>query len=181
MEEFPIITVENKKHERFLRTRTLPVSPLGKGGFLIDGKEYTRKDVAALITRMRATMKVANGIGLSANQVGINGKFFIAKVPDAQGNFVFYAVFNPELSPSGASEISMEEGCLSIMGKYGNVSRAERVVLKGLDKNGKVLRIKAWGLLARVFQHEVDHLNGKLFTDRTKEVYEVSTDNKLTN
>ena len=180
MEAFSIVTIENKKNEKFLRAKTHPISPLARGGFLIDNKEYTRKDIISLIARMRKTMQLANGIGLSANQVGINGKFFIAKVPDAQGNFEFYAVFNPELSASGSGKIVMEEGCLSVLGKYGNVSRAERVMLKGIDKNGKPLRIKAWGLLARVFQHEVDHLNGKLFIDRTKDIHEVPMSERLT-
>ena len=172
MDEFSIITIGNKKNEKFLRTPTRSVSPAPRGGFLIDGKEYNRKDMISLIARMRKIMQTANGIGLSANQVGINGKFFIAKVPNGQGHFEFYAVFNPELSVSGTGEIVMEEGCLSVLRKYGDVPRAERVVLKGIDKNGKSLRIKAWGLLARVFQHEVDHLNGKLFIDRTKDVHE---------
>jgi peptide deformylase len=64
-----------------------------------------------------------------------------------------------------------EEGCLSIPGKWGDVERAEQIVLSGFNKMGKPVKVKAWGLLARVFQHEVDHLNGKLFIDRAKKVY----------
>ena len=65
----------------------------------------------------------------------------------------------------------LEEGCLSIPGTWGYVPRDERLVLSGFDKNGKPVKIRAWGLLAHVFQHETDHLQGKLFTDRTKKVF----------
>ncbi len=67
----------------------------------------------------------------------------------------------------------MEEGCLSVPGVYGLVERSEKITLVRYDKNAKKIKIKVFGLLARVFQHEADHLNGILFTDRTKEVYKI--------
>jgi peptide deformylase len=120
---------------------------------------------------MKRIMHEANGVGLSANQIGLEFKVFVAEVPDAQGGSKFYAVFNPEIERTSTEKIVIEEGCLSIPGSFGEVERAERVAIKGYDKNGKVLKIKAWGLLARVFQHEIDHLNGHLFIDRTKIVH----------
>ena len=63
---------------------------------------------------------------------------------------------------------NMEEGCLSVPEIFGKVVRPAKVVLEGWDKNGKKLKIKAWGLLARIFQHEMDHLDGKLFIDKAK-------------
>ncbi len=115
-------------------------------------------------------MKQANGIGLSANQIGLSYRMFVAQVP-AQGQDKFYTVLNPELEKDGKEVSVQEEGCLSVVGVYGNVKRPERVILRGLDRNGRPLKIKAWGLLARVFQHEIDHLNGKLFIDTATDLH----------
>ena len=96
---------------------------------------------------------------------------FVAEVPDAQGGLKFYAIFNPELEKTSREIVVAEEGCLSIPGKFGDVGRAPQVTLKGQDRNGRPVKIKAWGLLARVFQHECDHLNGTVFTDHAKKVH----------
>jgi len=153
-----IVTIAIKKNEKFLRTPTVH----------FDFSKYSKKEVRELVKTMRQAMQEAEGIGLSANQIGMNIKVFVAKVENK-----FYAVFNPELTQLSKEKISLDEGCLSIPGLYGAVERPERVVLKGLDQNGKSLKIKAWGLLARVFQHEVDHLSGKLFIDKAKQVERV--------
>lgn len=146
-----ILTTKNKKDEKFLRQKTAE----------FDFSKYSKKDIRELIAGMRRVMKAANGVGLSANQIGLNIKLFVAQVENK-----FYAVFNPKIEKYSDEKIALEEGCLSIPELYKSVSRPERVILSGLDANGKKLKIKAWGLLARVFQHEVDHLNGKLFVDR---------------
>lgn len=126
-----------------------------------DFSNYSRQEVADLVARMRATMEEANGIGLAANQIGLDFKMFVAKWDDK-----FYAVFNPSLeNPSKEKEV-IEEGCLSIPGQYGEVKRPAGVTLVGQSATGKKLKVKAWDMLARIFQHEVDHLNGKLYTDR---------------
>jgi len=156
-----IVTIAHKKDEVFLRKKTVA----------FDFKKFTPKEIRELIARMKRIMHEANGIGLSANQIGLDFKVFVAEVPDAQGGLKFYAVFNPEIEKVSEEKIVIEEGCLSIPGSFGEVNRAERVAIRGYDKNGKVLKIKAWGLLARVFQHEIDHLNGHLFIDRTKIVH----------
>ena len=156
-----IVTIANKKDEKFLRKKTAP----------FDFKKFTPKEVRELIARMKRIMHEANGIGLSANQIGLDFKVFVAEVPDAQGGLKFYAIFNPEIEKVSEEQVTFEEGCLSIPGSFGEVKRSERVAIKGYDKNGKVVKIKAWGLLARVFQHEIDHLNGHLFIDRTKIVH----------
>ena len=116
-------------------------------------------------------MQLARGIGLSANQIGLGLRLFVAEVPDSEGNLKFYAVFNPKLGKVGKEKAALEEGCLSVPDTYGLVERPGRVLLTGFDKNGRPLKIKAWGILARVFQHEIDHLDGKLFIDRTKQIY----------
>jgi peptide deformylase len=157
-----ILTVDEKKEEKFLRKRTSD----------FDFTNFTKKEIAALLARMRRLMRAANGIGLSANQIGLDLNLFVAEVPDARGSLKFYAVFNPSIEKTDGETLMFEEGCLSIPGKWGDVPRAEKVTLRGFDKNAKPVKIKAWGLLARIFQHETDHLNGKLFVDRAKKVYD---------
>ena len=156
-----IVTVAQKKDEKFLKKKTVP----------FDFKKFTKKDINELVMRMRRIMHAANGIGLSANQINLDFAVFVAEVPDAKGGTKFYAVFNPKIEKMENGIISFEEGCLSIPGKWGEVERAERIVLSGFNKMGKPVKVKAWGLLARVFQHEVDHLNGRLFIDRAKKVF----------
>lgn len=156
-----IVTIAHKKDEKFLRKKTVP----------FDFKKFTRKEVNDLIARMRRIMHAANGIGLSANQIGLDVAVFVAEVPDAQGGMKFYAVFNPKIEKISKDAVAFEEGCLSVPGKWGDVTRAEEIVVSGQNKMGKKVKVKAWGLLARVFQHEIDHLNGKLFIDRAKNLY----------
>ena len=156
-----IVTVAQKKDEKFLRKKTVP----------FDFKKFTRKEVNELITRMRRIMHAANGIGLSANQISLEFSVFVAEVPDAQGGTKFYAVFNPKIEKVDKATIAFEEGCLSVPGQWGEVTRAEQIVVSGYNKMGKKVKVKAWGLLARVFQHEIDHLNGKLFIDKAKKLY----------
>ncbi len=161
--ERDILTVGNKKDERFLRKTTAD----------FDFKKYARREVNELVARMRRIMKAANGIGLSANQIGLPYRMFVAEVPDAHGGTKFYAVFNPRLEKTSEETAAYEEGCLSVPGKWGDVARPARIVIAGSDKAGRPAKVKAWGLLARVFQHEMDHLDGKLFIDRAKKVYDV--------
>ncbi len=158
--EFGMWVIENSKEEKFLREKTEA----------FDFSRHTKKEIAELVRKMRKLMKAANGIGLSANQIGLPWRFFVAEV-EGQNGPKFYAVFNPKIEKSGGAKELEEEGCLSIPGIYGEVGRASKVTLKGQDQHGRPLKIKAWGLLARVFQHETDHLEGKLITDRAKRTY----------
>lgn len=139
-----------------------------------DFESHSRKETEDLLRHMRKVMRAANGIGLSANQIGLSHRLFVAEVPGRDDVMKFYAIFNPEIEKMDKEKITMEEGCLSVPGVYGDVERPAKIILRGQDKRGKALRIKAWGLLARVFQHEVDHLDGKLFIDRTKDLYKVT-------
>jgi peptide deformylase len=142
---------------------------------VFDFEAHSRKEVDELLRRMRRIMREANGIGLSANQIGLPHRFFVAEVPGKEET-KFYAVFNPEIEKAEKEKVAMEEGCLSVPGIYGDVERPARLVLRGQDRRGKPLRIKAWGLLARVFQHEVDHLSGKLFLEKAKNTYRANRD-----
>lgn len=120
-------------------------------------------------------MKDAIGIGLSANQIGLDFQLFVAELPRLENSKSdtprFYAVFNPKIIKTSGKNLPMEEGCLSVPELYGEVERPEKITLQGFDKNGKEIKIKAFGLLARIFQHEVDHLNGHLFVDKAKNLH----------
>ncbi len=174
--EDKIVTIENKKDEKFLRTKTAS----------FDFKKFTRKEINDLVVRMRKIMKVANGIGLSANQIGLNMSIFVAQAPkdETRGSYEsgkFYAVFNPEILELSKSKIPFEEGCLSIPHTYGEVKPADKLTLVGFDKGGKKIKIKARGLLAEIFRHETEHLNGKLFVDRADKVYKIPVSERLKN
>ena len=149
-------TMDNKKEAKILRKKMAD----------FDFAKFSKKEIQQLLAKMRETMKKANGIGLSANQIGLDFNLFVAQ---AEGKF--YAIFNPKITKFSNEKSVLEEGCLSVPEVFGPVSRPAKIVLEGLDKNGKPLKIKAWGLLARIFQHEVDHLNGIVFTDKAKELY----------
>ena len=147
---------KNKTEEKILRKKIAT----------FDFDKYTKKEIRELIKKMRTTMRRADGVGLSANQVGLNEKMFVAEV-----DHKFYAIFNPKIIKKSDEKNEMEEGCLSVPDKFGTVIRADKVWLEGQNADGKKLKIKAWGFLARVFQHELDHLEGKLFIDRSKDIY----------
>ena len=110
---------------------------------------------------MVETMRAAPGVGLAANQVGLRLACFV--YDDREGHEGFVA--NPELSEHDGEE-TIDEGCLSIPGPYHPTSRALRIRLRGMDLHGRPIDVAADGLLARIFQHETDHLNGMLFIDR---------------
>jgi len=118
---------------------------------------------------MVETMRAAPGLGLAAPQVAESVRLFVAEIeknPEHPGSGELYIVFNPEYVWKSPETVEGTEGCLSVPGWAGQVTRHCKVVIKGLDRRGRRLRIEAEGLLARVFQHEIDHLDGVLFTDR---------------
>jgi peptide deformylase len=125
----------------------------------------------ALADDMLETMHEAHGIGLAAPQIGLLQRMFVAQLPedeeDPQSGKPFVLI-NPEVVKTSRNEFEGEEGCLSIPTWYGLVWRPEWAVVKAQDVNGKPIRIKAEGLLARVFLHEMDHLDGVLFVDRVE-------------
>jgi peptide deformylase len=124
-----------------------------------------------LAEEMLETMHESNGIGLAAPQIGLLQRMFVAELPededDPQSGKPF-ALVNPEVVKTSRSAVEGEEGCLSIPTWYGLVWRPEWVVVKAQDVNGKPIRIRAHGMLARVFLHEMDHLDGVLFVDRVE-------------
>jgi len=135
-----------------------------------DVKEVN-SEIRNLIEEMRKIMKENDGIGLAAPQIGLDLNLFVAEIDyDKNKKGKFYALINPQIiSKSKATEI-VEEGCLSLPKEFGEVERSKRVIIVGLNEFGKKVKIKAEGLLARVFQHEIDHLNGILFADKASKI-----------
>lgn len=119
-------------------------------------------DVDKLIEDMLYTMYDAPGIGLAAPQVAVQQRILVADVSETNDQPI--ALINPEIVRS-TGKTSYEEGCLSIPGVYAKVNRPSDILVKGLDRDGKEVELEADGLLAICLQHEIDHLNGKLFID----------------
>ncbi len=115
---------------------------------------------------LRTLYATGNGIGLAATQVGALKRLVIVDIGDENDDtYVPLILFNPEIL-SAAGEVIMEEGCLSLPGITADVKRPERIIVEGLNPQNQQIRIEADDLLARVLQHEIDHLNGILFIDR---------------
>ncbi len=126
-------------------------------------KKVPRVDtsIVRLMDDLAETMYAAPGAGLAANQVGVPLRVCVVKGDDNQ----HWALANPVLVKYEGSQVGYE-GCLSFPGWVGEVERYETVIVKGLNRKGKEVRIKSSGFTARAFQHELDHLDGILFTDR---------------
>ncbi len=112
-----------------------------------------------ILSQMARLMYEDNGVGLAAPQVGVNEAMIVVDI----GNSL-YKLINPKIVVSSGSQVN-QEGCLSVPGICVKVKRADKVSIKALDENGKKITIEAQGLLACVFQHEIDHLKGKLIVD----------------
>lgn len=135
-------------------------------------KPVTRFDdgLQTLIDDMFETMRIAPGVGLAAPQVGASLRVFVAEWPEDREDpesVKVYTIVNPVIVRKRGEE-EAEEGCLSIPGYVGDVTRATELVIKGKDRHGNKVRMKIEGWLARIFQHEIDHLDGVLFIDRVE-------------
>lgn len=122
----------------------------------------------SLATDMRAAMLENNGIGLAANQVGRAEALFVIDEKLATEFGVPSVFANPEITEYGTESDDMEEGCLSIPGFWVDIRRSKKIMFKALDGGGNKVKFKARGMLARVLQHETDHLNGRTIQDRAK-------------
>ena len=124
-----------------------------------------------LVLDMFASMAAADGVGLAANQIGVDARVFVIDCPDAVGQDVVGYVVNPVLTVlepvdgEPAEEVT-EEGCLSVPGPYAELPRAFRARVDGVDVHGDPVSIEATGMAARCLQHEVDHLDGTVYVDR---------------
>ena len=135
-----------------------------------------------LIDDMVDTMRDEPGVGLAAPQVGISRKLIVVEFgdeDDPEKPAKLYAVVNPEIVAISEEVETGIEGCLSIPGMIGEVERQLAVVVKGKNAKGKSIKIRAHGWLARIFQHEIDHINGILFTDRAARVWQPAPDEEV--
>jgi peptide deformylase len=137
-------------------------------------------DLQALVDDMVETMRAAPGVGLAATQLGVRQRVIVVEYPaeiavededKAQAPPKLYVVINPEITRRSTETVTAAEGCLSIPGYMGDVERSASVTVKGLNRRGKPFQLKARGWTARIFQHEVDHLDGVLFIDRAERVW----------
>lgn len=141
-------------------------------------REFDKK-LHKLLDDMLDTLNDAAGVGLAAPQVAVSQRAILVRLPDDEhsreeyGDLagVLYEVVNPEIVKSSRETLEGIEGCLSIPGYFGLVERSEAVTVQGQDRYGKPLRVKAYDWLARVFQHEIDHLDGVLYIDKAIEVW----------
>jgi peptide deformylase len=161
-----IMTVPNP----VLRRKARPVTEFGPS-------------LQTLVDDMIETMRQAPGVGLAAPQVGISDRVIVVEYPldDEQEDAPkkLWVVVNPEIKAASAEMEQGVEGCLSLPGLQGEVERAFSVTVKGRTRRGQPFRIKAKGWLARIFQHEIDHLDGVVFTDRASRVWKPAPDEPL--
>lgn len=126
------------------------------------------ENIKKLLNNMAETMYYAKGVGLAAPQVGISKRVIVVDIGDG-----LFKLVNPEIISSSGIQDG-PEGCLSVPNIVGNVKRSEHIKVKALNENGDEVVIGASGYLARAFQHEIDHLNGIIFTDKATEIERMS-------
>ena len=133
-----------------------------------------------LIDDMVEAMRTAPGVGLAAPQVGASQRVIVVEYREESQDGdsppkppKLFAVVNPEIARHSTETVVANEACLSVPGYYGDVERFETVTIKGLNRHGRPFRLKAEGWLARIFQHEIDHLDGVLYIDRAANVWKV--------
>jgi peptide deformylase len=129
--------------------------------------EAVTPEIQALVDDMIQTMYAAPGVGLAAPQVGVGVRIFVCDISVGRSAGELLAFINPSFVERDGMQLE-EEGCLSAPGFNATVARPSRAVLKGLDRNGEEQTVEATGLLARCFQHEMDHLDGMIFIDRLR-------------
>src|SRR5262245_34288328 len=124
-------------------------------------------EIQALIDDMIQTMYAAPGIGLAAPQIGVGVRIFVCDISVGRNPADLLTFVNPEFVERDGMQLE-EEGCLSVPGFNATVARPARAIMKGLNREGEEHTVEATGLLARCFQHEMDHLDGTLFVDRLR-------------
>jgi peptide deformylase len=139
------------------------------------------KNLQTLIDDMIETMREAPGVGLAAPQVNVAERLIVVEYGEEvdeedegqqEGPKKLFVMINPEIVKASQETLIGVEGCLSIPNLVGEVERHAAIQVKGLNRHGKPTKVKAEGWLARIFQHEIDHLNGILFPDRAKRVWQ---------
>jgi peptide deformylase len=163
-----VLKIDNPEDKKILKTKCRPVTMAGR-------------ELRRLIADMFETMNKAEGVGLAAPQIGLPIALTVIEIPPPTekqddgteievGPSTRYVLVNPKIVQASNDEVMRQEGCLSLPGWYGEVPRRSWVTVEYTDENGKQRRLrKADGLLGWAIQHEVDHLNGVLFTERMRD------------
>ncbi len=169
-----------RKPKNLFIDRTSPI--LRETALPVLAKDIGSSKLTTIITKMKKALHGEDdGVAIAAPQIGESLRLFVVKGDifamerengevDKEKEIEDRVFINPEITKVSKKKKDMEEGCLSLRYLYGHVSRHEKATLKALDENGKPVTIGASGLLAQIFQHEVDHLNGILFTDKAENV-----------
>ncbi len=137
-------------------------------------------EIAQLIDDLVETMRVAPGVGLAAPQIDVSLRVIVVEYAEGSEDEEapekppkLYTVINPEITRTSKDRVLGNEACLSLPGYFGEVERYERVTVKGLNRHGQDFKLKTSGWLARIFQHEIDHIEGILYIDRATQVWRV--------
>ena len=148
-------------------------------------------EIRTLVDDMVETMRAAPGVGLAAPQVGVSLRVIVVEYaegseeprPAGEPEPVpeLYVLINPEITRHSRAKVTGVEACLSVPGFSGEVERSGEVVVKGYNTHGAPIRIRAKGWLARIFQHEIDHLDGVLYVDRASKVWEIKPEDTKEN
>jgi peptide deformylase len=139
----------------------------------VDPKEIADPLFQQLIDDMFETMYKAPGVGLAAPQVNVSKRLFVIDVQDDAHEAA--VVINPKIEKA-EEEVELTEGCLSVPGYVGEITRYRTVAVTGLDRNGEKIRLEGDGLFAQCLQHEIDHLNGVLYIDKAKNIRKAETE-----
>ena len=137
------------------------------------------QDLQTLIDDMITTLHEESGAGLAAPQVNVSKQVILAEYGNDDDEDIpptLYVTVNPRITRFSQETILGAEGCLSIPGLMGEVERAQEIIVEGQNRTGKPVKMKLKGWIARIFQHEIDHLNGVLYTDRATQVWETDED-----
>jgi len=151
-------------------------------------EEIGSKKVATIVSKMKKALHAEeDGVAIAAPQIGVGLKIFVVagqaivlsqkKEVDPEKVVEDKVFFNPEIIKVSKTKKKMEEGCLSVRWLYGEVLRHDKVTLKALDESGKPVTVRTSGLLAQIFQHETDHLEGVLFIDKAENVRDMPPEN----
>ncbi len=142
------------------------------------------KDLQVLIDDMVETMREAPGVGLAAPQVGVSSRLIVVEYAENEEEEEdapkkLYVVINPEIDEASEDMELGVEGCLSVPRMMGEVNRHLKITVKGLNRQGKPVKLKLQGWVARIFQHEIDHLEGILYTDRATKLWRPADDEEV--
>jgi peptide deformylase len=172
-EEFVVDTEDCEEREQAYRARgtARPITVVGNPVLHRECKDVTEFDdeLAKLIDDMFASQRAAEGVGLAANQIGVDAKVFVYDCPDDEGVRHVGVVVNPVLEELPADQRSLDdsgEGCLSVPTAYAELARPDVAVVRGQDAQGTPIRVRGTGYFARCLQHETVHLHGYLYIDR---------------